>query len=209
MKRLVGILVCALISVTLGCSDQDVSSAEDSPSSINNSDNTTQIRQTDDNGKPLPFTNKFGKRWNSSNDGTTYESCTSVTESTAISQGLDPASVKDAATVNGQTLRGCAWKFADPEMRNWSAHQMVADFSGLEQYRRDNSFFEWFPDSQISGRTVGIASLNAGDCFTYVQSMGSGVITGITVGSLPKPPLTEICQRAIDLTKATIDKIPE
>jgi hypothetical protein len=94
-------------------------------------------------------------------------------------------------------------------MGSWSAHQIVADFSSLAAYKSDNSDIDWFNDEAIHGRGAGVASQNSGDCFTYVQAEQSGVITGVTFASLPSPPLTEICQRAIDLTEATIDKIPE
>ena len=101
------------------------------------------------------------------------------------------------------------WEFSDADLDNWTASQLVADYASLEAYRERNASFNWLPDTEIDGRVVGVGSLSSGDCFTYVQSQDSGVITGIGFSSLPNPPLTEICQRAIDLTEATIDKIPE
>ncbi|UVF77636.1 DUF3558 domain-containing protein [Gordonia mangrovi] len=167
------------------------------------------VRQTDSHGLPLPFVNKMAKRWNSSNDGSPYEPCTAMDESTAAELGLDPGSVKDAAKVDGQTLRGCEWRYIDPEEWSWSAYQMVADYDSLADYKNLNPTFNWLESQNLESRSVGVASLNSGQCFTYVQSLDSGVVSGVGYAGLPNPPLAEICQRAIDLTEATIDKIPE
>ncbi|WP_431309117.1 DUF3558 family protein [Gordonia prachuapensis] len=198
--------LCILISLLFvsGCG-----ATATTPNGTSSNPQESPVRQTDDNGVSLPFANSMPERWNRSNDGTPYEPCTAVTPEIAESQGLDPKSVADAATVNGQTLRGCDWQYLDPSMLDWSAHQIVGDFSSLQSYRSRNEFFNWLPDRELSGRQVGVASLNSGDCFTYVQSRESGVVTGVSFASLPRPQLSEICDRAMALTRATIDSIPE
>ncbi|WP_431309370.1 DUF3558 family protein [Gordonia sesuvii] len=204
MYRLVLITIVA-VAILTGCGEAD-SSRDESATTITTQEGST--RQTDTSGRPLPFTTGFEKRWNSSNDGTDYEPCTAVDSSTAESVGLDIHTVADAATVDGQTLRGCTWEYSNPALDGWSADQIVADYESLEAYRLRNASFNWLSDIQISGRTIGIGSLSSNDCFTYVQSEGSGVITAAAFNSSPNPPLPEICDRAIELTRATIADIP-
>ncbi|MCX2966317.1 DUF3558 family protein [Gordonia aquimaris] len=166
------------------------------------------VRQTDAAGRTLPFENPFEKRWNSSNDGTPYEPCTAVDQRVADEVGLDLSTTADAAAVSGQTLRGCRWDYAGEEVGGWGADQVVADFESLESYKNDNKLFNWRPDITLNGRTVGVTSMNDTNCFTYVQSYQSGVTTAASYRTLPAPTLDEVCERAIELTKATIDKIP-
>ncbi|MGK2379011.1 DUF3558 domain-containing protein [Gordonia tangerina] len=170
---------------------------------------SSAIRQTDEAGNALPFENTYPKRWNASNDGTPYEPCTAVDREVAAEIGLDFSTSKDAASVSGQTLRGCRWQYIDEDVSGWRANQVIGDFESLESYKAMNEVFTWLPEIQIDGRRVGVAHQNDFSCFTYVQSGGSGVVTEALYTGNPNPPLTEICQRAIDLTKATIDKIPE
>lgn len=132
-----------------------------------------------------------------------------MTPDLAVKVGIDITSTKDAATVSGQTLRGCRWDYEGTELTGWTASQVVANFAGLQAYKEDNSTFSWRPDIELNGRQIGVASMNSFNCFTYMQSRDSGVVTEVMYIGEPKPPLDEICQRAIDLTKATIDKIPE
>ncbi|MEE3850688.1 DUF3558 family protein [Gordonia sp. LSe1-13] len=198
----------ALFALT-ACSPLQSSDSNNSPTSQGAVSQGPAIRQTDDLGKPLPFDTKHPKRWNSSNDGTAYEPCTTVDDRTARRVGLDHATAEDAATVSGQTLRGCVWHFVDPERMFWSADQVVADFSSLDEYKQANHLFTWREDTYISGRRVGVASMDSGNCFTYVQSRESGVMTSVVISTSAAPPLFEICDHAIQITRATIDKIPE
>ncbi|MCF3936947.1 DUF3558 family protein [Gordonia tangerina] len=166
------------------------------------------IRQTDAAGQSLPFENQFEKRWNSSNDGTAYEPCTAVDQAVADRVGLDQSSTADAAAVSGQTLRGCKWHYAGEGMEGWYADQIVADSESLAAYKKLNRSFTWREDIVVSDRNVGVGAVNQTSCFTYVQAEGSGVVTGAAYHSLPAPTLDEVCRRAIDLTRATIDKVP-
>ncbi|GAA3689784.1 hypothetical protein GCM10022238_03190 [Gordonia hankookensis] len=163
----------------------------------------------DDAGKALPFHNNFPDRWNSANSGTEYEPCNADEES-LIRVGIDPRKIEDAATVNGQTLRGCNWHYSPPASEYLSAYQIVGNSESLAWYKVQNRVgSNWLPDITISGRTVGIASDKSGGCITYVQSGTAGVVTGAGYGLLPSLPQKEICGHAIDLTRATIDKIPK
>ena len=199
----------ATVSVILLANCSTEKQPSEQPPGTSSASTALSIRQTDDNGVALPFETDFPERWNSSNDGTPYEPCTAISQVDAESAGLDPTSVADAAAVSGQTLRGCRWIFVGSGATGWSADQVVADFESLDEYKKDNSDFDWFDDVSVDGRTVGVASATGRNCFTYVQSKSSGVTTGVMFIGTDRPPLTEICQRAIDLTKATIDKIPE
>ncbi|WP_431309371.1 DUF3558 family protein [Gordonia sesuvii] len=125
-----------LVLAVSACGSNDVTRSESSASMSGTP--TDKIRQTDDSGSPLPFANQFPARWNESNDGTSYEPCTAMDSDTADEIGIDFSSVKDAATVSGQTLRGCEWDYADSDTSGWFASQAVADFSSLESYRRNN-----------------------------------------------------------------------
>ncbi len=194
--------VGTIVVASLGCGVDSDSNVE-APSST-----SVVIRQTDDAGKPLPFENTFPKRWNSSNDGTPYEPCTAVDQDVADEVGLDLSTTADAASVSGQTLRGCSWDYAGEIIGGWNANQIVADFQSLESYKRNNPNFTWRENIVVNDRIVGIASLNQTSCFTYVQSNDSGVSTGAAYHTLPAPTLDEVCERAIELTRATIDKIP-
>ncbi|MGC5258457.1 DUF3558 family protein [Gordonia sp. DT218] len=195
----------ALLSLS-GCNSEvdGRPSAQSSPS-----DPTQGIRQTADDGKPLPFHNKYPDRWNSANSGTAYEPCNADDES-LIHIGIDPQTIEDAATVNGQTLRGCNWHYSPEESEFLSAYQIVGNSESLNWYKVQNRVgSNWHPDITINGRTVGIASDKSGGCMTYVQSGTAGVVTGSGYGLLPSLPENEICGYAIDLTRATIDKIPK
>nr|WP_269462520.1 DUF3558 family protein [Gordonia insulae] len=203
-------IACATIAIagflSCGCSNpiQGSPSAEGmSPS------NTQEVRQTDAQGTPLPFHNTFSKRWNSANDGTSYEPCT-VGADRLVSLGIDPDSARDAATVDGQTLRGCDWDYFPPKSEFLSIYQIVGNSESLDWYKVQNRIgSNWLPDEVINGRRVGVASDKSGGCLTYVQSGTAGVVTGSGYGLLPSLPEKEICGYALDLTRATIDKIPE
>ena len=43
---------------------------------------------------------------------------------------------------------------------------------------------------------------------TYVQAGHAGISTLVIHHGVPHPPIDEVCERAIEFTKATIDKMP-
>lgn len=77
-----------------------------------------------------------------------------------------------------------------------------------DKARKSADFDVWLPNLLIDQRTVGIHRTEGyGDCATYVQSGGAAVDTIVSVhGADPLP--SEICDRAIAFTRATIDKMP-
>ncbi|MBA4022015.1 MAG: hypothetical protein C0482_06590 [Gordonia sp.] len=156
----------------------------------------------------LPFENRFTDRWNSSNDGTTYEPCVAFSDEELLRFDVDPTEVEDAAQVNGQGSRGCNWTMPDA----FGLGQVVTDSGSLVDYRRGTPELNWMPDIAEGGRTIGVFGLN-GDpstCSTYVQSQYSGVVTNVSISSDPKARAKlNACSIAIDFTRAYIDKIPE
>lgn len=171
---------------------------------------TPTIRQTDDAGRPLPFRTVFPNRWSTNNDGTSYEPCTSVTDAVLTSQGLDPSSARDAASVDHQTVRGCQWAIANTRRSSVSQHvgNMAGSRSGsLDDYKAFNDDFMWFPDQIIDGRTVGLFSLGADDCATIVVSGRAFVFTDATLDR-DDASVAENCRVALAFTRATISQIP-
>lgn len=170
-------------------------------------------RQTDDLGHRLPFVTHSRNRWNSANDGTAYEPCTAISDVGLSRLGVDPSTVRDAAGTDGQTLRGCAWRYSriagDPW--GWSASQFVGNAESLasNKERYSSTADVWLPDEVLGGRQVGVhLTRNMSDCDTYVQSGRAGVYTQVVyIGKAPPPP-SEICDRALAFTAATISKMP-
>ena len=164
--------------------------------------------QTDSNGIQLPFHNPFFERWNDGNDGTTYEPCTALTPNELKSAGIDPKSAKDAAVVDGQSLRGCDWLLLPPNPTLIGISQIVINSQNLETYKKKNSIDTWRPDREIHGRQVGIVDSRAGDCSTYVQSRKSAIITLGQPGIGDSDSKDELCESALRFTATTIDRIP-
>ncbi|NDZ93274.1 DUF3558 domain-containing protein [Streptomyces sp. SID6673] len=176
---------------------------------INTSSDSKSPRQTDENGVQLPFDNTFSDRWNSSNDGTSYEPCT-VDKRKLTGIGIDASSVRDAAIVDGQSLRGCRWKYLPPKTTFQDIYQAVVNSESLEWYKIHNSIGNiWLPDRVVDGRSVGTASDKSGGCIAYLQSGAAAVITGASYNLTPSLPVPEICGYVIDMVTATIDKIPK
>lgn len=170
-------------------------------------------RQTDARGIGLPFVNTFRSRWNSANDGTDYEPCTALSKQELSEIGVDQGSVKDAAGTDGQTLRGCAWKYLNEldSVSRWRISQFVGNSASLkdDKERRSGSFESWLPDVSVAGRVVGVHQTRSGDnCDTYVQSGLAAVSTLVTFSGPTLPPPSEICDRALEFTRATISKMP-
>ena len=166
------------------------------------------VRQIDAEGRALPFTTTFPRRWNTGNDGTSYEPCTSATTDILRDAGLDPLSVKDAATVDFQTARGCKWKYSDRRLASLS--QTVGNSSDLSTYKRDQSTaVTWNNDIRMNGRLVAVSTEPDGRiCDTYVES-GTAIVVTSAYFNHDRPPLDQICDKAIAFTRATIDQMPE
>lgn len=166
------------------------------------------IRQTDDNGQPLPFQTTFPNRWNSGNDGTPYEPCTAASPTLLRALDLDPTSVQDAASADFQTARGCGWR-AQSSSRA-TIDQFVGNQPRLKIYKEQQTATKnWQPDIAISGRTVAVANDPTSPmCDTFVESANALVITSAAVYDAGTS-LPQICDKAIAFTRATIDQMPE
>ncbi|NDK89739.1 DUF3558 domain-containing protein [Gordonia desulfuricans] len=168
---------------------------------------TPPIRQTDTQGNFLPFQTTFPNRWNTNNDGTEYEPCTAVAETTVSSFGALPSTVRDVAVANFQTARGCRWYFGPS--RTPSISQSVGNAPPITEYKeRLATTFYWFPDQQFRGRTVAIGSLGPDVCTTFVRSGNANITSSYSDLNRPTPPLPTLCAKALEFTRATIDKMP-
>ncbi|QKT06740.1 DUF3558 domain-containing protein [Gordonia sp. X0973] len=148
----------------------------------------------------------FPNRLNPGNDGTSYEPC-SVSANEVISLGWSPTSKRDAATVDKQTARGCIWH--DAQLGSvWSVSQIVGNSPSLDAYRTSHPHFTWLPDVTINGRTIGVHLMGPSTCATSVQSQRAGVSTIVSYNRVPAPPTSQICDRAIAFTRATISQMP-
>lgn len=172
------------------------------------SDATAKVRQNDDAGRRLPFTTRFPRRWSNGNDGTTYEPCTAASSTVLDELSLEPSSVRDAAIADHQTARGCRWSFTIPNYS--SLTQIVGNQPPLDIYKaRYAKSFDWRPETLIDGRRVVVGSSpDRFDCATFLQSKDAIVITRVSTLDKP-PPISEICDKAIAFTRATIDQMPE
>lgn len=204
----VGALLSASAFCVAGCGEESISTL-----SHDNSSTSLSIRQTDDHGTRLPFDTRHPNRWSRANNGSTYEPCTALGANDLRLQGLDPATVEDAAGTDGQTLRGCVWaSFRELDgLPDWSISQFVGNSGGLQEYKRRYSSLRdiWAPDKSVAGRTIGVhRSEVPNSCDTYVQSGRAGVHTVVSHHGLNRPDPAEICAKAIEFTRATIAKMP-
>ncbi|MFT4125406.1 MAG: DUF3558 family protein, partial [Gordonia sp. (in: high G+C Gram-positive bacteria)] len=116
----------------------------------------------------------------------------------------------DAASANHQTVRGCDWEYRESSGRNDAGvSQMVGNSPGLAHYKRKYATtYDFQPDVTVGGRT---AALGYGDfrdsCSTIVESGNAVVITTATIFTDP-PPIAQLCEKAIEFTRATIDQMP-
>lgn len=170
------------------------------------------IRQTDDSGIQLPFHTRLSKRWNASNNGTTYEPCTALSSDQVDLEGWDSSTVRDAAGSDGQTLRGCTWSSTVGNEAGGLLSQFVGNSRSLDhvvERSPDDEFTHWLDEQVVNGRRVGVLVYNNRvRCETYVQSGQAGVHTAVSVIATLQPPISEICDRALAFTRATIDKMP-
>ena len=175
-------------------------------------DSAEGIRQTDDLGRSLPFETEHPNRWNRGNDGTSYEPCTALTDARLSGLGVDPATVRDAAGTNGQTLRGCAWEYRDSvPSQGWSVSQIVGNWESLEldKQMKSTEYDVWRDDVVVNGRVIGVLTDPvAGDCVTYVQS-GRAAVNTFVFNHSDSPDVDETCDRALEFTRATLDQMPE
>jgi hypothetical protein len=169
------------------------------------------IRQTDAQGRRLPFDTVLPHRWSSANDGTDYEPCTALTADELSALGIDPGTVRDAAGTDGQTLRGCDWRYQSSGRQLWGLAQIVGNSPSLaaDKSKKSVPTDVWLDDRLIDGRRVGVHHFSSnGDCDTYVQSGRAAINTIVTYNGLPLPPIEDICAKAIEFTEATIGKMP-
>nr|WP_148281284.1 DUF3558 family protein [Gordonia sp. KTR9] len=171
----------------------------------------TEIRQTDDRGRALPFENKFPNRWSINNNGTTYEPCTYVSSVTLSRFGLDPDSVEDAALSDFQTARGCRWYYLDDPLSSLSQSvgNLVRPGLGLQGHKdRISIAFDLLPDIVVAGRAVIRGSKGQGSCSVFVRSGDAVVGTSVTRFDIVRPPTAEVCNTAVEFLRATIADIP-
>jgi len=174
----------------VGCSPTSLA-----PSHRSSSTSTTSIAPTE-----------FPHRVNPGNDGTSYEPC-DTPEHVVASLGWSSVSKRDSATVDKQTARGCAWD--DVKQGSvWGLSQIVGNSPSLAAYRQSNSLFNWLSDLRVDGRQVNIFLMDQSTCVTRVQSRGAGVNTIVGYVGVPAPPTSQICDRAIAFTRATISRMP-
>lgn len=198
----------ATVASVGGCGTVEHHAVDSSPGS--NAARTATLT-VDPRYSSLPFDTTFTKRWNGANDGTAYEPCTALSNEEFADLGVSPDSVSDAAGTDGQTARGCKWHYGDSASGSrWVVIQIVGNSSGLaaEKRRVAAPANRWLPDLNLGGRPVGVHFREAGgNCETYVQSGAAAVSTIVTTHD-DRAAASEICDRAIAFTKATIHKIP-
>lgn len=169
------------------------------------------IRQTDNDGRTLPFETKFKNRWSINNDGTPYEPCTQVPVSVVREFGLEESTVSDVAASDFQTARGCRWRFRDDRLSSLaqSVGNLIRPTEGLGGYKAMySSSTTWFPDTEVEGRPVLVGSYMDAECGAVVRSGNAVVITSILRLRSDPPPTRETCDAAVDFLRATIDQIP-
>ncbi|MFE0748038.1 DUF3558 family protein [Gordonia sp. NPDC058843] len=168
------------------------------------------VRQTDDEGRTLPFTTTFPNRWSINNDGSSYEPCTQVSNEVLKRFGLIAASATDVAGSDFQTARGCRWEYDDGS--SYIAQfvgNIIRPEDGLSGHKALNSSGKsWFPDLSIDGRRVLASSIGDGDCSVHVRSGDAVVVTSVTRFDIEPPPVAQICATASDFLRATVGEIP-
>jgi Protein of unknown function (DUF3558) len=159
------------------------------------------------NDVPLPFENRFPNRKNLSNDGTTFEPCVAFTDEELTRYGVDPTAVEDAAQVDGQGIRGCAWFMP----RQFSLGVVVTNAESLERYKTGKPELDWETDILVDDRLIAVARLNDDDstCMTYIQSMDAVVVIDVVLIGVNRGEGDDPCRKVVDFTSAYLDKIPE
>ncbi|UEA60887.1 DUF3558 domain-containing protein [Gordonia otitidis] len=208
-RKLARHFALSALALSLLCSCETSGAAQ--PTSIATADRSAlqpTVRQSDDSGQNLPFATRFPRRWNSGNDGTPYEPCTAADSTLLETAGLQASSVKDAASVDFQTARGCTWDYKDYELASLS--QTVGDSRGLDVYKQNRrTDTTWLGDIEVSTRPVALGvSRDETGCGTYLES-GNSIVATSALFIYKPPPISEICDKAIAFTRATIDQMPE
>ncbi|WP_187584852.1 DUF3558 domain-containing protein [Gordonia sp. OPL2] len=200
-----------LAAMTLVACDVDGSPSSETIQASDSASPTSHqasVRQTDAAGRRLPFATKFPNRWSSNNDGTTFEPCTAEASDTRTRLQVDENSVADAAVADHQTVRGCEWKLIQPKLAYLS--QFVGNFNGsLNQYKQRYAATgdQFLADTYEAGRAVAISPGNS-ECTTIVRSGTAMVFTSMSF-VIEKPTREQMCEKALDYTRATINQIPE
>lgn len=206
LQVIVAVIVVVLTLAACSVTGSPSPSPKSPPSTV-----SADPRQVDDAGRALPFVTPFRNRWNSNNDGTPYEPCTAVSRDVLLEAGLLPETVEDVAKSDFQTARGCRWTFQDDgkSSLSQSAANLAQPESGISGYKAKNArVMRWYPDEEIEGRRVVVGSLTPMGCAASVQSGDALVGTTIVRIGAHKPPIEQICERAIEFLKATINRIP-
>lgn len=196
--------VIGMVTVSLAASGCSFVPAPSIPSSSVVSDST----RADPTVSVSGIQQSFRRRTNPGNDGSTYEPCDALSVQAAKSLGIDPSSIKDTAVVDGQTARGCFWRYSPPESRNLFLTQSVSNSPSPTAYKSKQRTNTWRADMTIESRAISVFETSTNTCGTYVQVERAGVITVAQFTSTLSPPIDEICDRAIAFTRATIDKMP-
>lgn len=198
----------ALLALVSGCSDVNGAAISETV----NTDGDQGIRQVDASGKRLPFVTVHPHRWSPANDGTVYEPCTALSDLELRGLDIDSGSAKDGAGTDGQTARGCRWEYERTgAFLQWTVAQVVGNSPGLsaEKALKSGTLDEWLQDRRIGGREIGVHRLaGSSNCDTYVQSGRAAVTTIVLFHGASPPPPSEICDRALAFTAATISKMP-
>lgn len=164
---------------------------------------TTDLEHRSTPATSLP---SFAHRTNPGNDGTKYEPC-DLNDINFEALRWSRESRSDVATVDGQTGRGCTWKDLGGGT-NWELAQIVSNSPSLIAYKEANPSFRWLPDIDMVGRVVSVYQLDPQTCATRVQVQRAGVSTVVGFAGRPAPPTSQICDRAIAFTRATISQMP-
>jgi hypothetical protein len=196
--------VAALLLLLTGCG-VEVTGTPAVPAATTLS--TTAATATTGTPIPLPFETTFPDRWNGANDGSPFEPCVAFSDSELVRFRIDPATIEDAAIVNGQGIRGCRWLMPDL----FSISSLVTNSDSLNSYRDGTKENNWRANLEVNGRVVGLFATEHGvssTCSTYVQSYSAGVVTNVVTSTSTEGQAIDACKLAEDFTRAYIDKIP-
>lgn len=169
---------------------------------------TSALKSPRTSPKPLPFSPTIKNRTNERTDGTTFEPCSAYTATELIALDIDPASISDAARIDGANYRGCHWQSIGYTSRvGFRYSQIVGNQGTLDEYKRKYRNLPWQPDRTIQGRRVAIVA-EIDYCFTVFASELALVISR-TSGMVPSPGRTVECDKAVAFASLAISKAPE
>ncbi len=169
---------------------------------------TSALKSPRTSPKPLPFTPTIKNRTNERTDGTTFEPCSAYTATELRALAIDPASISDAAQIDGANYRGCHWQSIGYTSRvGFRYSQIVGNQGTLDEYKQKYKHLPWQPDRAVQGRRLLLVAEND-YCFTVFASEFALVITS-TSGMQPSPARTVECDKAVAFASLAISKAPE